>query len=69
MPTTAPNPYADMKVVLRRHGPQRWSLLTVCDGDVSAQYAMDVDQATAYARAQQLASWFDAELVIERAEA
>ena len=61
--------YADMRVILRRHSPNRWSLLTICEDDISAQHVMEVDEPTALARAQKLASWFDAELVVEKAEA
>lgn len=61
------NPHhGDMRVVLRRDGERTWHLAALLDGDIAGATVLDCDEPTALDRAQTLAGWFDAELVVER---
>lgn len=62
------NPHYDgMRVTLRRWGEAEWLMFAECDeGIVASVNLSGVDEATALERATTLASWFDAELVVEK---
>lgn len=59
-------PYTGMKVVLRRDGASSWHMAAVLDDEVVSAVVLDADEPTALSRAETLAGWFDAELVVER---
>lgn len=60
------NPYAGMKVVLRRDGPNAWMLMAILDDKIVSAASLIADEATAMSRAHTLAGWFDAELILQR---
>lgn len=61
------NPYQDTKVTLRRLGATDWMMFTEDEGSIVASVTLEgVSEEVAIARATTLASWFDAELVLEK---
>lgn len=61
------NPYQDTKVTLRRIGSDSWLMFTEDEGSIVASVTLEsVSEKDAIERATTLASWFDAELVLEK---
>ena len=58
--------YEGMVVHLRRDGAREWALYTVLEGQVTSFATLIADEETAISRAEGLAGWFGAELVISR---
>lgn len=54
------------KVTLRRMGEVDWLLFAEKDGGIIASMCFEARESVALERAQQMASWFDAELVVEK---
>ncbi len=49
-------------------GDLEWQMVAIVDGEVASQTVFKAERDVAIQRAEVLASWFDADLVLERAD-